>query len=289
MTYLQFHLVFLLPPLAVLGVVAALRRRRGAAVQDPAWAFWLLPVIALVYTTPWDNYLVWREVWLYGRERVVGTIGYVPVEEYLFFLLQPILAGLWYRLVRSWTPDTSQDVIASGAKQSRWVGPGPARLRPRLRGDRSVSRNDKGAEAARWWGAASFGVLTLVGVALVVMDGHGLYLGLILAWASPVLAGMWGIAGAKLWRARRTLVLAILPPSLYLWIADRVALGEGIWAIADATRTGAEMFGLPVEEALFFLVTNGLVVQGLAMFATEGPDVPAAERRPGAIGAINRL
>jgi len=39
--------------------------------------------------------------------RVVGTIGYVPVEEYLFFLLQPILTGLWlYWLL----PRTSEPV-----------------------------------------------------------------------------------------------------------------------------------------------------------------------------------
>jgi lycopene beta-cyclase len=27
------------------------------------------------------------------------VIGYVPVEEYLFFLLQPLLTGLWLYLV----------------------------------------------------------------------------------------------------------------------------------------------------------------------------------------------
>jgi len=46
----------------------------------------------------------------YGMGRVVGTIGYVPVEEYLFFLLQPILTGLWlYWLL----PRTSEPVQQS--------------------------------------------------------------------------------------------------------------------------------------------------------------------------------
>jgi len=31
-------------------------------------------LLALVYTTPWDNYLIWRDVWHYGTDRVVGTI-----------------------------------------------------------------------------------------------------------------------------------------------------------------------------------------------------------------------
>jgi lycopene beta-cyclase len=236
MTYLQFHLVFLLPPLLVLAALAARRWRRGAAARDPAWALWLLPVIALVYTTPWDNHLVARGVWTYPPGRVLGTVGYVPVEEYAFFLLQPVLAGLWYRLVRSAVPERV-----------------PA----------------EGPEAARWGGAAAFGALTLVGAALVATGGHGLYLGLILAWACPVLAGMWALAGKRFWRHRRLLVLAVLPPTLYLWVADRVAIGLGIWSIADATRTGVALLGLPVEEALFFLATNLLVVQGLLMFAAE--------------------
>ena len=37
--------------------------------------------------------LVFREVWGYPPGRVLATIGYVPVEEYMFFLLQPLLAG----------------------------------------------------------------------------------------------------------------------------------------------------------------------------------------------------
>jgi len=26
-------------------------------------------LLALVYTTPWDNYLIWRDVWHYGTDR----------------------------------------------------------------------------------------------------------------------------------------------------------------------------------------------------------------------------
>jgi lycopene beta-cyclase len=60
----------------------------------------LILVVAFVYTTPWDNYLVWKGVWGYPPERVLARIGYVPVEEYMFFLLQPGIAGmLFYRLL----------------------------------------------------------------------------------------------------------------------------------------------------------------------------------------------
>ena len=54
-------------------------------------------------------------------------------------------------------------------------------------------------------------------------------------------------------------------------LADRVAIGQGIWDITDATRTGVDLFGLPVEEAVFFLLTNLLVAKGLVLFLEEGP------------------
>ncbi|HIL57219.1 MAG TPA: lycopene cyclase domain-containing protein, partial [Rhodothermales bacterium] len=89
---------------------------------------------------------------------------------------------------------------------------------------------------------------------------------LILAWAPPVLAGMSWIGAAKIWDERRRVVASIAVPTVYLWVADRVAIGEGIWYIADATRLQIDPLGLPIEEAVFFLVTNVLVVCGLALF-----------------------
>ena len=85
MTYLQFHLLFLLPPLAILST----RLPRAFAALGPRARLGLIviPLIALVYTTPWDNYLVANEIWGYGEGRVLGTIGWVPIEEYTFFIL----------------------------------------------------------------------------------------------------------------------------------------------------------------------------------------------------------
>ncbi len=224
MTYLQFHLAFTVPLLLALGLL-----------QPRGWGRWgplaLLTAVAFAWTTPWDNYLVAREVWTYPADRVLATIGYVPVEEYAFFLIETVLAGLWYRIVRA-----------------RWT--------------LTEAAAGRGAHIA---GAVGFGALTVLGALLWGMGGHGLYLGLILVWACPVLAAMWWIDGGRLARRGRLLAAAVLPPTLYFWVADRIAIGLGIWDITDATRTGAEIAGLPVEEALFFFVTTLLVAQGLAM------------------------
>ena len=99
MTYPIFLLVFLLAPVVVL----SLRWR-----NDIRQGWWQRAVIAttiaaLIYTTPWDNYLVATRVWYYDPARVWNVVlGYVPLEEYLFFILQVILASLiTLRLMRS--------------------------------------------------------------------------------------------------------------------------------------------------------------------------------------------
>ncbi len=224
LTYLQFHLVFTLPLLAVLAFLQGRTR-------EPWWPLGVIVTIAFVYTTPWDNYLVAREVWTYPPDVVLATIGYVPVEEYAFFVIQTLMTGLVVRLL-----------------QARWAPP---------------SSDDTGR--ARWTGVAVFGVLSLIGVGCFIAGGHALYMSLILGWACPVLAFMWWVGGHLIWARRRLLAWAVVPMTLYLWVADRIAIGIGIWDITDATRTGWEIAGLPVEEAIFFLVTNLLVGQGLVM------------------------
>eukprot|EP00392_Amoebophrya_sp_AT5.2_P009512 g9540.t1 len=66
-----------------------------------SWRFWtaILCLVATLYTIVWDNYLVYRGVWGYETSsRVLFVIGWVPIEEYLFFSLETILAALIWAL-----------------------------------------------------------------------------------------------------------------------------------------------------------------------------------------------
>lgn len=226
MSYLAFLLVFIVPPLLVLTWT---QRRRLPMIHPRAGRFLgLMALIALVYTTPWDNYLIWRGVWNYGSDRVVGTIGYVPVEEYLFFLLQPLLTGLWLCSLLPTAP--------------------------------SMASN-----ASRWTGALVYAAAAVTGGLLLTFE-KGTYLGLILAWAAPVLALQWAYAGREIWARRRVFALAVGIPTLYLWMADAVAIYLEIWRISPAHTLGPSLGVLPLEEAVFFLVTNLLVVQGMILF-----------------------
>ena len=88
------------------------------------------------------------------------------------------------------------------------------------------------------------------------------YLALILGWALPVRALQWAWGPGVFVGARRIMITAVAVPTLYLWLIDRIAFGLGLWDISERYSTGLDPFGLPVEEAVFFLGTSSMVVQG---------------------------
>ena len=104
MTYAQLLLVFVVPLVALLATWLGLRRQLSWRL---GLALGITSVLALVYTGPWDNMVVAQGVWSYPTERVLGaTIGLSRVEEYAFFVLQVLLAGL---LARALSPGKSGD------------------------------------------------------------------------------------------------------------------------------------------------------------------------------------
>ena len=243
MTYFQFHFVFIIPPLLLLLGLNLWDLKRGLPFTPEGWhgrkfALWAIFVhilLALVYTTPWDNYLVYKEVWGYPPGRVMATIGYVPVEEYLFFILQTILTSLWML----W-------IIRRVPLRASWI------------------QGQQKAQRLRIAGVAVALVVAALGL-LCLSFAWGTYLGLILIWAGPVVALQWGYGGDLLLERWRPVLLTFLVPSLYLWVADRIAIGLEIWWINPEFTTGLKPFGLPIEEALFFLLTNVFVAFGLSL------------------------
>ncbi|SEO69196.1 lycopene cyclase domain-containing protein [Halogranum amylolyticum] len=233
LTYLDFLVLLLGPPLVVLaGLLWAgdcrLGRRRCVAA-----GLTIVTAVGLVYTTPWDNELIGRGVWWYGENAVLATIWRAPAEEYLFMLLQPVLTGLWLaRLPRVPTATTWRTGMTLGSRTG---------------------------------GVLAGAVVTAVGAVFLGSDAT-FYLGAILAWAGPVFALQWGFGWRQLWEQRRLVTLGVGVPTLYLAAGDRVAIDLGIWSLSPAYTTGVTVGGLPVEEGLFFLVTNMFVVQGLVLF-----------------------
>jgi lycopene cyclase domain-containing protein len=238
-TYLQFHLAFLVPAMMLLIVTGFVSRTRitdTAAQWTNGWRhYWLgvgiITIVALAYTTPWDNLLIARGVWWYGEERTLATIWEAPIEEYLFIVVQPWVTALW---------------LAHLSFSTEW----PAARYPRL------SRG------------AMLGVAAVIGIAGWRWLGTDatFYIGAIAAWAAPVLALQWVVGAPQLWARRRTVAIGTLLPTLYLCVADRIAIEYGIWILSERYTTGLFVAGLPIEEAAFFFVTNLFVVQGLVLY-----------------------
>lgn len=225
MTYAQFLAVFLLVPIALL----ASTMHRHLSWREGRWLA-LLMLIALVYTTPWDNYLVASRVWWYDPDQVVGiTLGWVPVEEYTFFLLQPLMVGLWVLYLNRQLP--------------------PMPSSPHWRRLRAVVASGIGVV---WMGA-------VVGLATGWQPGN--YLSLILTWVLPPIALQMAFGADILWGERQRVMLGLFPATLYLSAADAFAIRAGTWTINPERSLGVYLGSfLPLEEFVFFLLTNTLVV-----------------------------
>ncbi len=230
MTYLQFLLIFIVPWLIIETMIFFKKYSDSKKLFFSGIAF--LSVLALVYSTPWDNYLVKIGVWGYPEGRVLGVIGYVPIEEYCFFILQTILTGYFVFF-----------------------------LTKKL----SVKNNFKRSNLTRLFGSVFFICVILFGIFCLQSDATK-YLGLILVWSAPVMLIQWAFGGDYLFNNLPIYSLSIALPTLYLWIADAIAIKLNIWSISEKYTTGYKLLNLPIEEAIFFLSTNILVVQGLLLF-----------------------
>ena len=81
MTYLEFLIQLIGIPLLAFTTWAG---QKKCLDRNTLSGIGVMSAIALVYTTPWDNYLIMKNIWSYPEGVVLGTIGFVPIEEYGF-------------------------------------------------------------------------------------------------------------------------------------------------------------------------------------------------------------
>ncbi|CAO1633242.1 unnamed protein product [Sympodiomycopsis kandeliae] len=235
-SYPRFHVYFTLPATAILYFL-----NRPFLTQLDKAKLVLLPCIAFVWTTPWDNELVRQRAWRYPRSCVIGTIGYVPYEEYFFFIIQSVMTTLFVNFTSRWLLPTLY-IFQS----------------PSERGRKAFTPSNLSLVAC----SATF----VAGCILTRPQQHSYYLGMILWWASiPLGLLFWGTSAfvARMpWRGGKTVFLfSLLLPTFYLWACDLFALKRGTWHINEATSFNVfPIPELPIEEMIFFLLTNLLLV-----------------------------
>lgn len=200
--------------------------------------------IAVTATIPWDSYLIRTGIWSYPTHVIIGpTLFDIPLEEVFFFVIQTYNTSLLYLLL---SKPTYQPIHLRAATPSL---PAPWKYQ-------------------KWGGQVVISAIIAYGWYCVKANVTGTYTGLILVWAGPVLLMLWTLAyqfilGLPL----SNTALPIWLPTVYLWIVDTLALRRGTWVINEGTKHGIHLWdGLEIEEAMFFLATNTLIVFGLVAF-----------------------
>lgn len=248
MSYFGFLAIFLGVPIVLLTAVLVREWRGGrrlSAVRSnfPFHLVLLIHIIvAFIYTTPWDNYLVATNVWWYDPNLVTGIVfGWVPIEEYTFFIVQPIMTGLWLWLL---------------ARRGAFAPKRPWDTSTQQQGNRF-----------RQLGISALVAIWVIMVAILLVGWQpGTYMALELGWAVPPLLLQFWFGGEIIWHYRRLILGGIIPTTLYLAAADALAIQSGTWTIDPVQSLNIYIGGiLPIEEFLFFLLTNSMLCLGMTL------------------------
>lgn len=260
MTYSRLLLQFLALPIAGLVVLVLRDRYVRKRYRAAAWQGWrpyrllvALLLVAVLYTTPWDNHLIATGVWWYRPALVSGAaVGYIPVEEMIFFLLQTLLIGLWCLWLGPRLASRDLESSAGTGANGRF--------------GESV-QSDAGSKQVRLIFAIVGGSLWLIAlVALRLGWQPATYLAWELIWALPPIILQLSLGGDILWQHRRLLWATLVPAIIYLCSVDTLAIHGGIWTIDPHQSLGVLLAGqLPLEEVIFFSLTSTLVAFGLVL------------------------
>jgi lycopene cyclase domain-containing protein len=250
MTYFGFLFRFLLIPILVFLSISYWDHKKNKQITGfrNGRAVWMgiavHVLLAVVYTTPWDNYLVATNVWSYNPKLVTGlTIGYVPIEEYTFFVVETILAGLWW-----WFLARRIALTPFPTRYSRTEDLIPNKILIHL-------------------STCLFTSLWLLFTYLFFFGAmRWTYLSITLFWALPPIIIQLLFGADILWHYRKLIFWSIAVPGIYLSLMDIVALKETTWSISPTQTTGILFFGiLPLEEVVFFFITNVMITFGMTL------------------------
>jgi lycopene beta-cyclase len=231
MTYFRFHLIFNLPLLILLAGLGGAPSWTTGEVE----ALGLVLLAVMLFTTPWDNLAAKWGIWGFPREKFSLRVGYLPVEEYVFFLLQSLNVMLAVRALFRFFPDwmTGQEteigrwtLYCLAASIIPWAF----------------------VVAQLWW--------------LRRKAGPRVNYAIHLAWFLPVIYLQWILAPPLFLGHAALLALVTTAFGVYYTLADLAAVRAGTWFFDEKQITGVKLRGiLPWEEIAFFFLTSLLVAQ----------------------------
>lgn len=231
MTYLRFHLIFNLPLLILLAVLTGPVPWTAGEVE----ALGLVLLAVMAFTTPWDNLAAKWGIWGFTRGKYTLRIGYLPVEEYAFFLLQSANVMLALRALFHFFPDWQ---LGQETEIGKWT---------------LICL----ATSVIPWAFVAFQLYWLRQKA-----GPRVNYAIHLAWFLPVIYVQWILAPPLFLAHAALLALVTAAFGFYYTLADLAAVRAGTWFFDEKQITGLKLAGiLPWEEIAFFFLTSLLVAQ----------------------------
>jgi lycopene cyclase domain-containing protein len=167
MTYLKLHVFLIVPeiwmrftPRQPLQWASETVRKVGFLTTIP------LAIAAVLFSSCWDNFIFSKGVFTFDQGSMIGTLGAMPIEEWIWFVDHTTLASI--ATVSLMRPRSAADIVARLASG------------PRPRGARDY------AVAAACLAISAAGIACVCGP-----DQHLLLLGVVAAFMPPVLALQW--------------------------------------------------------------------------------------------------
>ncbi|RUS30064.1 phytoene synthase [Jimgerdemannia flammicorona] len=228
LTYIEVHIYYTLPV-----IFLALLLYRPFYTKSDTFKLVFLSTVALVTASPWDNYIVYHKAWWYCPNCVLFVIGYVPIEEYMFFVIMTVMTTIFTGMVMRWDLPTLHLKIKSPLQST----------------------------LIRYVPIAGFASAAVWGWFNAIPKTQTFYGGCILWYTMPVLGLLWWGAGNYIVSRFVPFAISIIVPTIYLCWVDIVALRAGTWHINEATSTGIFVIDvLPLEEFGFFFLVNCVLV-----------------------------
>jgi len=231
MTYFRFHLIFNLPLLLALAALNVSTPWLREEVLAPV----LVLLAVVIFTSPWDNLAAKWGIWGFPREKYSLRLGYLPLEEYAFFVLQSVNIMLTVRALFHFFPE-----LQTGQE----TDPG------------LVTYLCLGASVVPW------AIMAVQFYWLRRKVGPRANYAVHLTWFLPVIYAQWVLAPFLFWEHVGLLALVTVTFGTYYTLADFAAVRAGTWFFDEKQITGVKLAGvLPWEEVAFFFLTSLLVAQ----------------------------
>lgn len=250
-TYVQLQIIFLFIPLAatiLIGSKPLLCDAAPEAKRGIATFLVFLLAIALVQGAAWDNYGGGLGIWVFDHQSMLGVFGNIPYEEYSWICSDTLLS--FFFALRLYTEFGDRNVVAKSKLKRRGL--------------------------AHWMILIVLAYGSLYGATLLISyPPEYFFLGISLAFFLPFVAWQWAhssnvfLANWKLWLA------SWLIPGLFTYVADCVAVNQGIWVFDyDKFTSGIWWFGVIQPEVLLIYVIACVVCAQPALAVLGEYDVP---------------